>query len=268
VIDRIRQSSLDTWERCPEQFRRRYLEGEIVPPGIAARIGTGLHKGAEVNHRGKIRTGSDEPLDVVQDAARDGYVRSLGNGVFFPPEEVPSARVQLAEGVDVTTMLAGVYHTSLAPHIRPKLVEETVYMDVDAIPLPISGTIDVLTEDGWLPDLKTAAKAWPKGRADKSNQATIYNELVKSATGEYPDKISFEVFTKAKAEHHSYETARTPEDFSVVRMKIDLMLRMIGAGLFPPASSDSWMCSPRYCGYYYTCRYIPNHKKILPKRSK
>jgi hypothetical protein len=47
------------FQRCGEQYRRRYLENEIIPPGISARIGSGVHKAAEINFRAKIQTGED-----------------------------------------------------------------------------------------------------------------------------------------------------------------------------------------------------------------
>jgi len=107
MIEYINQTILNAWSMCPERVRRRWIEGEIIPPGIAARIGSGVHKGAEVNHLAKIISGKDEPLDVIQDAARDGYMKSIQEGVFFAPDEAASARKQLAEGVDTTVTLAG-----------------------------------------------------------------------------------------------------------------------------------------------------------------
>ena len=87
MIDRLSVSQLDMFARCGEQYRRRYIEGEIVPPGIAARIGTGVHKAAETNWREKMRTGRDMPLDAVQDCAAEAYHKALQDGVFFRSEE-------------------------------------------------------------------------------------------------------------------------------------------------------------------------------------
>ena len=47
MIDHISPSMLGLFCRCQEAFRRRYIEGIKLPPGIAACIGTGMHKGAE-----------------------------------------------------------------------------------------------------------------------------------------------------------------------------------------------------------------------------
>jgi hypothetical protein len=267
MISSFRQSYLSTWENCPEQFRRRHIEGEIIPPGLAAHIGTGVHKAAEVNHRAKMATGQDEPLDVVQDAARDGYVAAVKDkGAYFAPEDMPSARVQAEAGVDEVVGLAGLYHTQIAPEIKPALVEKTVELWVPSLDLPITGTIDVLDQAGTLIDLKTASKAWPADRAHHSPQATIYHKLVETETGRPPDEIRFEVMIKgAKPRRQTLSTDRTEADFQALVGRLAVIHRMILAGIFPPAQAGSWICGPRYCGYFWTCPYIPAHRKVLPK---
>lgn len=267
MITFINQTIVNTWNMCPERVRRRWLLGDIIPPGIAPRIGTGLHKGAEVNHLQKITSKKDERLDVIQDAARDAYIESCQNGVYFPPEELPSAKKQLAHGIDETVNLAKTYLDNLAPKILPALVEEDIYLDLPEIEVPLRGTIDVFTEDKWLPDLKTAARKWPQKRADLSLQATMYSKLIANKTGIWPNKISFEIFIKGKNQHQSLITYRQENDFNILVLRIRQMIEGIEAGLFPPAPVDSWWCSPKYCGYYYTCKWIPAHKKLLPKRS-
>ena len=239
MIEYLSQTMLNQWARCPEQFRRRWIEGEIVPPGIAARVGTGLHKGAEVNHRAKIVTGKDEPLSVVQDAARDGYIKGIQQGVFLSEEEVPSAKKLLSDGVDSTVRLAKLYRQSLAPKVHPVLVEKTVYLVEPSLPVPFRGIIDVVADGGWLLDIKSAHKKWPESRTENDIQATLYGELVRSETGQYPRRISFEIFTKLESEHQSIETTRTPEDYRQLVSRAQLMLASIEAGIFPPATSGA-----------------------------
>lgn len=261
MLTEITQSMLGAWARCPESFRRRYIEGEIIPPGIAARIGTGLHKGAEVNHRAKLTTGRDEPLSVVTDAARDGYVTAVKEGVYCAPEERGGIRKALAEGVGVTVALAGLYHSELAPAIIPHLVEERLRLEHPALPVPFSGQLDVLTIDGWLPDLKSADKKWPQSRADASLQATLYWRLAREAVGKAPRRLSFEVFTKAAPVHQSLETTRCEADFEALVRRAVNMWRSILAGAFPFASPEAWQCNPKYCGFWWTCPYIPIHRR-------
>ncbi|MDW7774581.1 MAG: hypothetical protein SCH71_16995 [Desulfobulbaceae bacterium] len=268
MISSINQTLLNSWGMCGERVRRRWIENEVIPPGIAAKIGTGVHKGAEINHLAKMQTGKDEPLDVVTDAARDGYIESLESGVFFSHEELPRARTVIAEGVDTVVSFAKLYHSEMAPRIQPALVEEKILMEVDDLPIPFSGIVDVYTTDKILPDIKTAGKSWSQADADSKLQPTLYRELIKFKTGEYPDKITFELFIKTKTPKHALlETTRTREDFICLKRRASLMIQSINAGIFPPAEPGHWCCSPRWCGYFYTCKHIPPHQKILPKRS-
>ena len=262
LFESIRQSIINTWDLCPERVRRRWVLGDIIPPGIAAKIGTGVHKGAEINHKQKINTREDAPEDVICDAARDAYIESVQAGVFFPPEEKGSAKKQLSNGIDITVNLAKLYRRELAPRIFPVMVEKWIKTHHDLVPIPFTGTLDVYTEDDWLPDFKTAAKKWPQSRADASPQATIYNELILEETGKYPNLLTFEVLVKKKEpEIQEVITKRTRSDFDALAIRVGAMIESIQAGIFPPAQIGHWTCSPRYCGYYWTCKYIPEHKK-------
>jgi hypothetical protein len=267
IITEISQSMQNQWFRCPHQFERVWIMGERIPPGIAARIGTGLHTGAHVNFAAKYISGNDEPLEVVQDAAKDGYIKAVQEGVFFPPDEVSGARKQIEEGVDVTVDLAKLFRLGLAPQIQPVLIEENIYLSDPRLPVPFRGTIDVLDESNWLIDIKSSKNKWAAGKADSEIQPTLYNELVREKTGEYPRKITFEVFTKTKREHHSIETTRTREDYEKLVIVTEQMIKCINEGIFLPAPPGSWQCSMKWCGFYLTCKYIPNHRKIIPKRS-
>lgn len=269
MITTLRQSSLGTWENCPEIFRRRYLAGDIIPPGLAAHVGTGIHKAAEVNYKAKITTNQDQPLDVIQDAARDAYVHAVkDNGAYIPPDEMPSAKIMADKALDDVVALAAVYHRDLAPLVQPVLVEKWVKIYVPGLVPSISGTIDLLDSDHRLLDLKTASKAWPVSRAETSSQITIYHKLVEVETGRAPTESRFDVLVKGKTPRYQpIITNRTDDDFEAVVERLKIMMDMIVAGLFPPARAGDWICGPKYCGYWYTCKHVPAHKKLLPKRS-
>ena len=69
-MEAITQSMLGMFLRCSHQFERRYLRGEIIPPGIAARRGSATHKAAQINLEQKLHSQADLPEDDLQDAAR------------------------------------------------------------------------------------------------------------------------------------------------------------------------------------------------------
>jgi hypothetical protein len=104
--------------------------------------------------------------------------------------------------------------------------------------LPLQGTIDVLTTDNWLPDLKTADKSKGPKDADHSLQLTFYAGLVAQYTGSWPEKISLEVLVNNKEPKlQSLPTTRGPAEWTNLLLRIQLMLAQIHTGLFPPLRS-------------------------------
>ena len=256
MIKSIHQSHLGMFLRCPAQFERRYINGEIIPPGISARRGSATHKAAQINHQQKITSREDLPIDSLQDATRDEYVRLVKDeGVFIPKDKVSEKDKLLADGMDAATRLTKLYRESLAPQIQPVLAEK--FLTVDAgIGLPLAGTIDVLTEDDWMPDLKTADKSKSAGEADNSLQLTFYSGLVANHVKKWPNKISLEILVNNKEPKlQSLETTRGPEHWKNLLLRVQLMIAQINTGLFPPCDPGAWICSPKWCGYFESCKY-------------
>jgi hypothetical protein len=255
-MEAITQSMLAMFSRCAHQFERRYLIGEIIPPGIAARRGSATHKAAQINHEQKLHTKADLPVSDLQDAARDHYVKQIKEeGVFIPRDQLLEKDRLLAGGLETAVRLTKLYRESLAPAIQPALVEEPLTIDT-GLDLPLRGTIDVLTEDHWLPDLKTADKSKGPKDAACSLQLTFYAGLVAHQTGKWPEKVSLEVLVNTKdPKLQSLPTTRGPEDWANLLLRIRLMLAQIRAGLFPPCDPGAWSCSPSWCGYFWTCKY-------------
>lgn len=268
MITHLSISQLGMYQRCGEQWRRRYLEEEVIPPGIAARVGTGVHKAAEINFKSKIQTGQDLPLTDIQDAAADAYSKALQDGVFFSPEEAPGAKVAMAKGKDDAIGLATLFGLELAPQIFPALIEHKVTLEIPGVEMPIVAILDCYTVDKQLRDLKTSGKKWADDKAHTSPQPTIYREAVKQDTGAYPNRIMFDVLVNNKTPIlQTIETNRTEEDLQILVRQFGIMTASIKAGIFPPAQADHWCCSMKFCGYYFSCPHIPAHRKILPKRS-
>ena len=92
--------------RCPHQFERHYLRGEIIPPGIAACGGSAAHKAAQINHEQKLHSQEVLPLSDLQDAARDSYVRMIRDEeVFIPKDQIAEKDALLAKGLDAVIRL-------------------------------------------------------------------------------------------------------------------------------------------------------------------
>jgi RecB family exonuclease len=257
MIKFISQSMLGMFLRCPAQWERRYVNNEIIPPGIAARRGSATHKAAQVNHAQKIKSGQDLPVADLQDAARDHYIKLVKEeGVFIPRDQVTEKGKLLAEGQDTAIRLTKLYREALAPQIQPVIVEQRLEIDAGLV-LPIQGTIDVLTADNWLPDLKTADKSKSAAEADNSLQLTFYAGMVADHTGNWPEKISLEILVNNKEPKlQSLVTQRGPADWANLMLRIQIMLAQVQTGLFPPCDPGAWICSERWCGYALTCKYF------------
>lgn len=257
MIHAVTQSIIGMWYRCPQQVERRYFRGEIIPPGIAARRGSAVHKAAQINHQQKMVSHEDMPVDALQDAARDHYVKIVKEeGVFIPKDEIGATQKLLGDGLDAAVRLTKLYRESLAPTITPILVEEKLSLTMPELSLPVEGIVDVLDEAFWLPDFKTADKSKRQEDADNSFQLTIYAALVNRKVGRWPSKISLEVLVNNKEPKHQHlETKRGPADFAALIPRIDIMLAQMNAGLFPPCDPGAWICTPKWCGYFLTCKY-------------
>lgn len=269
MIDSIHQSMLGMWGRCQIQFWYRYLEGIIVPPGIAARVGTGVHKGAEYSNRAKLTQEEREPRDVVVQAAVQGYEDALSSeGLFIPPTQSVSKVKIIGEGKDQVASLAGLYYDQVDPGIDPAAVERKIAYQPPDLALPFEGIADWVQRglEEW-GDIKTSKSRWSQAKADASIQATLYPRLIEAEYGQRPRHLHFDVLVKTKEPvHQVVETVRTEDDFDRLVWRAQQMLDQIRAGIFQPADPDSWVCSPEWCGYWYLCPAIPKRLKTIPKK--
>jgi hypothetical protein len=251
-------SQLDMMSRCGEAYRRRYIEGERIPPGIAMLSGTGVHAGAEVNFRQKIDTRVDLPADDIVDAAVDGFDKGIAGGYEVGPEdESPdAARDQVAD-------LARLYADEIAPEYQPRFVEQSVRIELPGSH-DMLGILDMADDAGRVVDLKTTGKSKSQAEADASPQLTFYAAAHKVLTGELASEVRLEVLVKSKTPKRVLlASTRGPADFAALANRINVASSAIAAGVFLPADPNSWMCSPKWCGFHATCPYVAHRERVL-----
>lgn len=262
MIDGIHQSMLNMAFRCGEQFRRRYLEGEIVPPSVALARGIGIHKANEVNMRQKQSSKTDLPVSDLKDAARDSYVSALRNGIYLSREDRQKKPQLINSGLSDTIKLTSLYHKEVAPEIQPIETEKEFCLDV-GLPLPLTGRMDV-QEKPILHDLKGAGKSWAEGQINKEIQPVVYSFAYERETGIRPlFKYHILVALKKEAKRQVQELRATDQHYFALFAKLYTFINMLKTGMFPPANPTSWWCSEKFCGYFLTCPFIGNP---LPKK--
>src|SRR5207247_1670695 len=73
TLDSIDFSSVDTYLRCPEQWRRRYILGERRPPGVALIEGTSHHTAMEADNKNKIAKGKQLKASDLTEIFREKF---------------------------------------------------------------------------------------------------------------------------------------------------------------------------------------------------
>lgn len=263
VKPHLSHSQLDAYCRCPEAYRRRYVEGHRIPPGVSMIRGTALHGAAEVNMRQKLESGVDLSVSDIQDAAVAALDETIADGITLTDEEESTGlRIVTSQLRDDVADMALVHAEKQAPDYQPVLVEHRVTIELPSSPRDLVAVIDLADNKDRVTDFKTAKRAKSQDEADGSLQLTIYAAAFKAETGRDVALVQLDtvVQTKTKTYRDLKPSDRGPRDLSALAARIDAVNRAIDAGIFPPAAPGSWQCSPRYCGYARTCPYINPHR--------
>lgn len=250
--------------KCMEAFRRSYIMGEKIPPGVRMIVGTGTHRGVDANMKHKIETGELLPLDAVTDATRDGLNAAWEReGVTLDPDELARGmKLIRGEAVDKAVRLVKLHHAETAPKIKPIHAERAWSLEIAGKPFDFVGQIDIQEANG-IRDTKTAAKTPSEDCAEKSLQLKSYAMAVKALDGKIPEKVSLDFLIDIKTpKAKTFDYAPDAEDFSLVLNRLDTVAYAMEKGVFVPVEPDHWCCDPKWCGYYSTCKYVRRPKQF------
>ena len=256
-------SQINMATRCGEQYRRRYIEGQIVPPGIALVQGTACHKAREHVMSKRLATGTLCPVGEAQEAASVALKERWNEGVIIDGafEGMSDKQAQGAaedQAVDLSTLD---YTHNLVDTI-PVAVEERVELVHASLPLPLVGVIDLRDDKKMIRDLKTAGKTPSQNDADTSPQLTMYAMLHRLVKGEQESGLQLDCLVKTKTPKAvNLQTSRDNDDIQVLLNRIARVVEMIDKGVFLPAPTDAWACSLKFCGFASTCPYFAGKKR-------
>lgn len=259
MVKTVSQWSLGMMLRCGEQFRRRVIMGERIPPGIPAARGTGVHKANEVNLKQKVDTGKDLPESDLKDAARDGFTHALRNGVYLIKEEQSEKSKLLNNGLNEAIRLTGLYRKVVAPKIKPVEVERRFQFNLKGIPFDIVGYMDIQQAGNRIDDIKTTSKSWAWGQINKEIQPVFYSLAHHKETGKRPT-FFYHILVHTKTKLKPQVQYLTPDNsmYEALYERIRQFCQAVQTGTFMPANPSSWWCDPKWCGYHPTCKYVGN----------
>lgn len=236
------------------------MEGQRIPPGIALLKGTAVHVGAEHNYRQKIESKEDLPTTEIIDravAALDDRMNAEGL-LLSPEEESRGKSIVVGEAKDSTANMAEVLAEEVAPTVQPILVEEKQRILLPDATHDLLGIMDVVDNDEHIRDIKTTGKTKSQADWDSSVQFSFYAILYRAKFGKEAKGIVVDqiVDFKKGPEYRPAFTTRVRADYDALLHRINATLKGIAAGIFTPATPGAWWCSPRFCGFYQTCRYV------------
>jgi hypothetical protein len=263
---RISPSRILTYLRCGEQDRRRNVEKEIIPPGVAQLKGTGLHKASEINFRQKIVTRQDLPKKQIIEAAIDTFNEKIAvDGLELSEEEKSVGKEKVvAQAHTSLKTLSTLYADNVAPRYQPKDVEEKIVVPIPNSNIDLVGVVDVIDESDVIVDIKTSQRKKPQDDADGSLQLTSYALTHWAKTGAPAVELRIEnIIDSTSPGVQTLQTQRKEEDFASFLRIVETVAKGIEAGVFPPAYGmpGAWYCSPRFCGYWSTCPYVPKSRR-------
>lgn len=257
-------SQLDTLSRCGEQYRRRYIEHEIIPPGVAALVGKATDQSVTRNLGHKIHTKEFLSVEDVAATARDSVTNDWQSGVKLDPDEAArGATVTRGEAIDKAVRLSVLHATRTAPTLDPTHVQRKWVVEMAGYPLDLVGVIDIQEGARAVRDTKTAAKTPNATCADESDQLTAYALAVQVIDGQPPAAVALDYLIDNKTPiAKPFLSTRDGDDFRALLHRVEVAVVAIEKGVFIPARQSDWWCSPKWCGYHGTCKYVRQPKTI------
>ncbi len=250
--DYISFSAMNMYCKCGMQYMLHYEEGVKVPPTTSLINGKEYHGTLEVNHRQKVESRVDLPLQDLKDLYADGVQKAFQGEVLLKKDENDLGKVEVLD----KTLLRGfaaleVYHRDLAPTRQPLEMEKEFKIRLsDDLP-PLYGFIDLITEGMVVIDDKTAQKTPAKDEAEKSLQLSTYALAFNDLYGYLPPelRLDYVVVTPKtnKGSASPLSTARNQGQLDRFIKRLRLVVDGICKGVFIPPEQGHWACG--YCGY-------------------
>lgn len=264
----ISSSRLDSFFRCGEAWRRKYIEKEYEAPNIQMLRGRALHSMIELGLKNK-RDSVVLDLEHLYEFVLNEMKELLGaHKIEKTPENEAEVEDEISGILDITR----IFHSSVLPNANPWKVEYKITEEV-GLPWPITLRIDSLEKEEnslFLYDYKTSGsyanpgKSPSQGEIEDDTQQTFYALGCAAHFKKIPKKqIKIHLIKqKQQVKVIKQETVRRKEDFDAIRYKSDVLLKSLEREIFLPAAPTAWWCSPGSCPYFDTCKFV---RKRRPK---
>jgi hypothetical protein len=246
-------SSLALFWRCPERWRRRYLEREREPQRGPMVIGKAVGGTIAAYFTARI-AGESLSASDADDLCRAEFDERLGQpGTDLGEDDPDELREQSREALRA-------YLTQFAPSVRPLSVERKFEMKFDGAAWSIVGYLDVEDASGDTIDVKVGAKHVTEARANSDPQPTVYR-LARRAEGRPEGRFLFHSVRRGPIRSGErclvVPAPRSAARLAAMEARIAQTAREIArcaeTGDWPLSSPDGWWCADGQCRFWSDC---------------
>ena len=166
----VSPTQVKTYQRCPLAYKHRFLERWTGIQSAAGLLGHAVHSAIEAALKVKRRfrqAPSAEEMERVFDRVWDRGLPPETETVGASREEFDAVR---EEGYDLLSF----YLEEVAQTVRPHLVEQRFSFELEGVPVPVVGQVDLIETDGVVVDHKTSFRPYREDYLDNDVQLFCY----------------------------------------------------------------------------------------------
>lgn len=251
-LETLSISSLALFWRCPERWRRRYLEREREPQSGAMIVGKAVGAAVTQHYSAQIASQSLSAVDVDDICGAEFDESALRPEAEFGEDDPAELRAHSREALRA-------YLSEIAPQVRPVSVERKVELRFSGAEWAFTGYLDVEDEAGTVIDVKVGKKHVTEAAAGRSPQATSYL-LARALEGRPAERFEFHSVRRGAVRGERCQvvtTERTQGQLRALEQRIGQTARQIvrcaDSGEWALSSPDGWWCAPRMCAFWASC---------------
>lgn len=259
-VDTLSYSAINTLRKCPEKFRREYIEHDYEPRNLKLVLGGAAHVALETNFKPKVESGLDMAIPDVVDSFSDAFDEQADElPKLFGAAERNTVKAK-GEAKDKGVVAVRRYMERIAPAVMPMEVERWVQMHWEGTKWTYNGKIDLITMDEATHDYKTASRAWSDAQVHSSDQATNYLAMKRALDRPHTD-FGFHFLNLIKDPQVFIKTtARSEHDLdaweaTILSAAAEIRWRAEN-DIWHGAPDGAWWCQLSTCGYAKSCPFF------------
>lgn len=252
----LSHSSIETYLKCPEKWRRRYIDNEYEPAVGIMVVGRAVHHAEGQSYQEQVVTGEPHSMEKVLDEYSTSFDNEDERGVDWQDDSPGTLK-------DRGAKMLSHYHRIIPHNVKPIKVEHEFKIHLPQCNWHVKGFIDVIGsyDDGGLTmypigahDIKTVKKAIPQTDLDASPQATLYTYATMEAEEQDRPFLVHQLKTTGADLLTTTRTREMGERYMerVAKVAREIEWRM-QSGEWQGAAPNAWWCRAKSCGYHATC---------------